>query len=365
MLFPVMMRVAANRPRFIKHLFSAGWMSVVFLVCAWWLPTYLQAASSWDARLLVNTEPFMEISAGDGATDIEMRFASMGVLKWDQASSRFDFSAGLYVRGDLLTEGDLTINADGEAVDATIHFGSGSSAEALWYDAEDQRFAVSDDLFASGDLQTAGELLGLSLTLESGSVSLNGVEYLFPDSVPGSGYVLTTDGNGALTWQVPLAGSSEQESVLSLSPEYAGAVYFGDGTNNRGTLIADYDEVSRENYYRWETTHKKRVQDYSISVQVMVPPTFVRWADVPIEFSYRTDSGDPAKSALSFQVFDTTGATVVDLSGLSSSAWATAQPSISGTFTPGEYITMIITLYTDRKSFADAGTIHLNWVTAM
>lgn len=119
-------------------------------------------ASSWSPTLLVNTEAFQAIDDGDGASDIELRFGTSGKeIRWNVTESTFQF--------------DGTVEVQGTASGRVVH--------------------AQDKLTTSG-----------SLVVDEGkTISLNGVEYLFPyGDGSASGKVLKTDGAGNLVWSADL-----------------------------------------------------------------------------------------------------------------------------------------------------------------
>ena len=56
--------------------------------------------------------------------------------------------------------------------------------------------------------------------------------------------------------------------------EYAGDTFYGDGSNNSGTMSANYDTSARRNYYEW-TSSQSSDQDYDITVTSMIPSNYV------------------------------------------------------------------------------------------
>lgn len=69
------------------------------------------AASSWSPTLLVNTEAFQVIDAGDGSSNIEFRFGDNvnQRLYWDAGVSRFVFTKDLLIQGNLTATGSLSV----------------------------------------------------------------------------------------------------------------------------------------------------------------------------------------------------------------------------------------------------------------
>lgn len=81
---------------------------------------------------------------------------------------------------------------------------------------------------------------------------------------------------------------------MQLVPEYNGATLFGDGSNNSGTMFADYEDNGAENkhnYYVW-TTRKDIMQDYNLAIRLQLPQTFSSFEKTPLVFNYKTASAN-------------------------------------------------------------------------
>jgi len=224
--------------------------------------------------------------------------------------------------------------------------------------------AASNSLTSSGTLAVEGN------AAFGGTIKLNGVAYTFPGGAGNNGQVLTTSGNGTLTWSEPSVGIGSG-GVLFLSPEYPNAVYVGSGSSYIGQLSAAYDATNKENYYHWITSKTTPLQEYTIAVRVRVPDNFSAWdANQPVQLRYRTGTADNTENLVSIRMQDTAGAWV-PLTGnenLAAASWTTANitgPQTEGhTFTPTGYITLFIKLATKSTGSADAGFINLNWETS-
>lgn len=183
----------------------------------------------------------------------------------------------------------------------------------------------------------------------------------------GTGITLNySDGDGTLTISQGFSSGAQ----VSLSPEYAGAVYYGDGSNNVGQMVLAYDATNKENYYQWTSTQSS-LQDYNISVRVKVPEDFDHWdGTAPIQFRYRTNAASSADNQIDVTMLDTAGSAVALTNGgdLANTSWTTATitgPEGSGTYTPGSYITIIIAMQarTTNTGQAHAGFLNINWHT--
>ena len=163
---------------------------------------------------------------------------------------------------------------------------------------------------------------------------------------------------------------SSSGSQVSLSPEYAGAVYYGDGVNNVGQLVLEYDSTNKENFYKWSSTSSS-LQDYTIAIRAKVPDEFTHWdGTAPISFRYRTNAASSADNQMDVTMLDTAGSAVSLTGGtdLANTSWTTASitgPQSTGTYTPGSYVTILISMQarTTNTGEAHAGYLNLNWST--
>lgn len=248
------------------------------------------------------------------------------------------------------------------------------------------------DLFVAGNIETSGVISGATvhaqdrltssgtLVVEStttlhGLVTGDGFHESLEDRVntllqAGEGISLTYDDGGNTLTIAADALRNSSGSAVGLSPEYDGAVYYADGSNNVGQLSHAYDSTggAEENYYKWTSTSSS-LQDYNIAVRVRVPNNFAEWdGEAPIQFRYRTNAASADDNKITMTMIDTSG-TARSLTGaadLVNTSWTTATitgPEAGGTYTPGEFITLIVQMFarTTNSGEAHAGWIKLNW----
>ena len=288
---------------------------------------------------------------------------------------------------DYITELELDTEAELEAqltdvsnVIVGTEIDSESELEAL----------VGIDFIKDTDIDTLAELEGVANTTniiieadidtEAELEALVGVDFLkgselnelLDDRVnglfeAGSGITFNYDDTNN-TFTVNTGFSSGAQ--VSLSPEYAGAVYYGDGANNVGQMVLAYDSTNKENYYKW-TSSVATLQDYNLAVRVKVPDEFTHWdGTAPIQFRYRTNAAASADNQMDITMLDTAGSAVSLTGGVNfaNTSWTTATitgPESAGTYTPGSYVTIIIAMQarTTNTGEAHAGYLNLNWTT--
>lgn len=303
-----------------------------------------------------------------------------------------EINGPLAVSGALRTDGDATINDDRTtSADAVLTFGNSTTNQTLKFIHTSQKFEFSKDLkvignlsgsslnidgnanvrgslSASGTVRTDGNLSGNTLNVD-GTINWRGITYTAPTSQSANTF-LKTDGAGGLSWASAAVGNGSGQ-IMSLHPEYPNAVYFASGSTTVGQLAYSYDSTNKQNYYRWVSS-KAALQDYWIALRVRVPDNFSSWDVVkPLEFRYRTGSGQITGSYLNVKMLDTTGAAVTLTGGsqLANTSWTTANitgPQAAGTWTPKGFFTILIKMAgntTTSPWTADAGYLNLNYET--
>jgi hypothetical protein len=384
------------------------------------------AASSWNPTVLVNTEAFQVIDAGDGNTNIELKFGNTldARLFYDITNNRFNFTKSVFIQGSLTATGSITTKGTLSGENLTVSGVSSHSGAALFKTTvtvkgtlsgqtlrvtgnadvhgalsvtgsirTDSNITINDDadsndavltfgnasgnktlMFSNAnqrfefnkDLKVQGSLSGSSLTVD-GNVTLHGVTYSAPTTQGNSNTYLRNDGAGNLTWTTTSIGNGSG-SIISLHPEYANSVYFSSGSTIVGQLTASGSAVLNENFYHW-TSSRAALQDYWISVRVRLPDNFSSWDPVkPIELRYRTADGTTTNNHVTVRMKDTSNALVNLTNGgnLANASFTTANitgPQAAGTFAPKGYITIYIKMAALTGKYADVGFLNLNFET--
>ena len=165
-----------------------------------------------------------------------------------------------------------------------------------------------------------------------------------------------------------LAGSARGTKQIRLAAEYAGAVLDSGATGtNSGTMTSSLDLSNRMNYYRWTTTQVS-AQTYDIVTQVPIPADFSAWAaSNPLSITSRTSS--TGNGTITLELRDSGGTERCSFTSLnmgSTSTWVTNTPGClsSGTYTPGDYLTMRIRMSSTNNANVDVGNIVLNYLSS-
>lgn len=303
---------------------------------------------------------------------------------------------------------------DSESRTITLGFGN-TLNKALTYDISNSRFNFNDDLRIQGDLTVTGLIngvdittvtssdnkhlkvssgAGLTISVAEGDYRLKGTEVRYA----GNSGIAVADGatnyvffgSGGLTVRtsafptdesfIPLAtvvtsggavttitdrriystDDRERTQEQILAPEFDGAAYKGDGSDNVGQLTVSNSGAAITNYYDWTST-RTTLQDYSIEMHLTVPQGFVSWGDPALRVSYRSTSSDAASNKLSIQAYDTSGS-LLTLSGsttnLVSTGWTSTNIEMTGgRWTPGSSYLIEFKLFAKDNAHMQLGRV--------
>lgn len=337
-----------------------------------------------NADIWGNLSASGSIKAEGGFTGTTLRLSGPADIQGGTAGT-------LTASGAIRTASGLYINVKNPAADAILSFGNSTAAQTLKFVNSSQKFeftkgvnvkgtisgsaltingnaTVGGTLTATGSIRTKGNLSGSTLTVD-GALTLRGVTYNAPTTQGSSNTFLRNDGSGNLTWANTAIGNGSG-NLISLQPEYNGAVYFSSGSTYVGQLTASGGTTALENSYVW-TSSKVALNDYWISTRVRLPDNFSSWDVVkPIEFRYKTGVASSANNHLTVRIRDTAGAVVALTNGteLANTSWTTASitgPQSSGTWAPKGYITVYVKLAANSTAGANAaaGFLNLNFET--
>jgi parallel beta-helix repeat protein len=146
-------------------------------------------------------------------------------------------------------------------------------------------------------------------------------------------------------------GTGRPTRQIKLIPEFAGAVFNADGSNNIGFMTSDYVSGlgvagNKHNYYSW-STDQAAVQDYNIVVQYQLPSDFD--ANSLSNFSLWIYATTHANSSVAYDIIDTDGDSCSSgtLTASSDTTWeqkTITTPSTSGScaFASNDQITIIL-----------------------
>lgn len=323
------------------------------------------------------TRDLFTIDTDDSATTlISLQFGeSLGkTLSWDIVNSRFSFNDDVYIDGDLTVTGLIN------GVDiSSLASGSDQSQLKVSSGAGLQISIAAGTYRLNGNRTNYNGGSGIAVTdettnyvfLGSGGLAVNTSGFPGDESVITLAEVVTTGGAITIIRDRRAFNTDDREQSIqrTLNPEFEGASYVGDGSNNIGQLSVQHDDTNKRNYYQWTST-RTSLQDYDVVIAIPVSADFVRWGSgslKPITLDYRSSDASNTENQLDIEVYDTAG-TQVTLSGsvtdLAGTSWNTTQIEFTGspTWTVGEDLLIKIRMSAKDNAQMHLGRIQLNYV---
>lgn len=187
---------------------------------------------------------------------------------------------------------------------------------------------------------------------------------------PGLRYNDTTNenefSNDGSTWNAigTDAGPAPANFLDTLVPEYPGATVFFDGSNNNAGalgLTSGFDATDFHNFYEW-SSDSTGLNDCSVVVRFRLPANFTTWNSIKLWNKVIQSIGAAAK--VTAELWDTANAAVTLTGGanLANTAWTQTTISVGGgTFAPGGFITLRLTLFAGQNDQARIGEIFLDF----
>jgi hypothetical protein len=240
----------------------------------------------------------------DGGTDFET------CTNYSATSLTTDWTK---ITCDILTDGTTATNP-------RLYFVSGSAGSVTWH-IDNLSIRENSSSSTPPNVQIGGGQLGGAVTLftldqaSAPPVAAGDSTYygsMYYDTTTGRIQCYEADGWGAC--------GSPPNNIITLTPEYAGAVLNGTGV---GTMQADFcadesgviqvndtlcDSGEAVNYYEW-TSPQATSQTYSIYVTFQLPDTFESFLDDnTITLDARTT--DTADASVTYEVFRSTGSAI-------------------------------------------------------
>lgn len=167
---------------------------------------------------------------------------------------------------------------------------------------------------------------------------------------------------------ITFTGTTRGAKQIRLAAEYQNTVLDNGATgNNSGTMLSSADVTNRMNFYRW-TSSQGSAQTYDIVTQVPIPQDFSAWAaSNPLAITSRTSS--TGNGTITLELRDSGGNVQCNFTSLtmgSTNSWITNTPNClaSGTYTPGDYLTLRIRMSATNNANVDVGNIVLNYLSS-
>lgn len=346
----------------------------------------------------IKTESGMVLNKDNAAQDAVLVFGNalgQQTLKFLNNTQRFEFSKELHVAGNLSASGSLSIQQQA-TFQSTVSVGgnltvsgliNGVDITAITSSVDNSHLKVSSGAGLTIDVARGDYRLGGVVTQYGGvndqAVTNNATNYVYFSS---GGLTINTTGFPTDSAVIPLAtvvtsggsvnsvtdrrvfntNNSQRTIAKIYEPQYEGAAFQGDGTNNVGQLMLSHSGGVLRNYYQWTST-RSTLQDYAIILRVPVSADFVRWGGTPLSLVYRVTVSETASNALSFQVFDTAGAAVTltgsGTTNIGGTDWTTATWGFAGTptWTAGGEMLLKITLAAKDNAAVQVGPLTVRY----
>ncbi len=287
--------------------------------------------------------------SGNGITDTSCSTNCYAINIFNSTSDNTYLSGNTY----STTSGTATINDSGTG---TIYANQAKTAGGL-----DTIFRQASSSSAF-QIQNAGGTALLTANTSTSTVVIGN-----------SGNTLTFGATG-----IVLAGTARPDITVTLAPEYQGATFVGDGTNNNGSLSSDFCSGSSRqnintgvcaatvthNYYTWTTTQAS-AQDYDIYVRYQMPSDYDTGTMTNLQiWGWGTNT---TNEQVTVALISDGSATPCSTSGnavTGAAAWAqatTASPLGSCTPAAGDTVTFKVHVQAGQNNFARAGEINFSY----
>ncbi|MDD4351926.1 MAG: hypothetical protein PHU71_03005 [Candidatus Gracilibacteria bacterium] len=332
--------------------------------------TALTINSSGDGQLDIDADTELEITAPIVDIDASTSVNISNDLKLDSDAAVLGFGADNDVTLTHVADTGLLLNSAMalQFRDAALSIGSSGDGQ-LDIDADTEVEITTTTLDLNGALDVSGTINGVTLSTTALDFQGNATIGTNDDTLAleSSAWDIAADGTtSGLT--VPWADIATRSNKIQLVPEIAGAVYRADGGDNVGELTADYDAAARHNYYKW-TSAEAGLQDYDVTIAVMVPSDFTAWdGSAPIKVAYKTTTTGVADNQIDVTMVDTAGvaatlgATAANMVSAEADTWTSADVTITdGTWTAGSYAYLTLKPQAKSSNAAYIGEITLTY----
>lgn len=262
--------------------------------------------------------------------------------------------------------GNLTLDAGAKAGSGnggTVSIGTANASSITMGNASSN---TNNTIYGSTIVRSAGSNSTTAFQLQNTSgISLFTADTTNMEIVIGNGgNTITLSSNG-----ITFAGTTRGAKQIRLAAEYQNTVLDNGSTgNNAGTMLSSTDLSNRMNFYRWQSASGS-AQTYDIVTQVPIPQDFSAWAaSNPLAITSRTTN--TTNGTIRLEVRDSSGTIICTHAGTqlsmgSTNTWITNTPNClgSGTYTPGDYLTIRLRMSSASSANTDVGNIVLNYLS--
>ena len=302
--------------------------------------------------------------------DIELQFGGdlAKKLSYDQVNTYFKFNDDVHIEGNLTLTG-LVDGVDISSLDTTSSNLKVSSGGGLNVNIAAGSYRIS------GTTTNYAGVSGLSVVdndtnyvfATSTGVFINTVGFPTNHSVIPFAEVVTLNGgvNSIVERRILSSDDRERDMQKVFHPEFAGASFQADATNNVGQLSISFDDTNDKNFYLWTTT-TSTLQDYDVVLPVTLPEDFAYWNTNPLTVTYRSTSADILDNEMDVSVFDTNGSAVSltgSASNLYNTSWQSGVINYSGapTWTAGQDFVIKFKMFARNSKQMHLGKVILDY----
>ena len=352
----------------------------------------LTATGGLTASGTIATESGVVINRENAAKDSVIVFGNtlgQETLKFLNTEHEFEFSDDLRITGNISSSGVLAVESNAP-IGGTLTVGgliNGVDISSLASSEDDYHLKTSSGGGLTADVAGGDYMLGGSITTYAGStgnsVTDDATNYVYFST---GGLTINTTGFPTDHMYIPLAtvvaasgdistvtdnrlfniNNSERTVRKIFTPEYEGASYQGDGSNNVGQLKINHSGGNLMNSYQWSSS-RSTLNDYDVLLNFTLPEDFVRWSGNHMTVSYKSSSADQADNTLDIAVFDSESNSVTltgDSSSLVSTGWTTTKLTFGGTptWTAGSGSLIRLRLSAKDDNSMHVGKVKLKYV---
>lgn len=266
----------------------------------------------------------------------------------------FGVTGNSTLTGTLNTTGavdfDSTLNVDGDttlnntAIEGTFDVTGASS--------------FNGDITLNNDSQIIG-LRAENKTLSNAPAcaDANDLGRIFYDTTNNS-LLYCYENGGTFGWSS--TSGDEVNASATYYAEFANFSVLADGTNNVGTMIAEYDDTADRSFYQW-STRQASANDYDVVLQWQVPSDFQSFQANSLQVDHKQGG---TNAALAIDIEDDSNAAIGStIAPANTATWATENVDLtSATVAAGDTLTFKfkMTAQTTEESFLS--NVKINYV---
>ena len=141
--------------------------------------------------------------------------------------------------------------------------------------------------------------------------------------------------------------------------EFANFSVLADGSDNVGTMIAEYDDTDNRSFYEW-STRKSSANDYDIVLQWQVPSDFQSFQASSLQIDHKQTG---ANASVGINVENGSNTSIATATPANTAAWATETIDLTAaTIAAGETLTFKFKMRAQAAAEALLSNVKINYV---